>query len=73
MRANYCGLPLDQDHNIDTELVSNVVSDLTHGKAVDINGLSAEHLHVLLPSVFMYYPIKNLSVDVNMLPRTSWF
>jgi len=51
MRANYCGLPLDQDHNIDTELVSNVLSDLAHGKAVDINGLSAEHLYYCHPSL----------------------
>ena len=33
-RANYYGLPLNEDHNIDTELISNVVSDLAHGKAV---------------------------------------
>ena len=51
LRANYCGLPLTQDHSVDTELVSSVVSDLAHGKAVDINGLTAEHLHYCHPSL----------------------
>ena len=51
LHANYSGLPLNENHNIDTELISNVVSDLMHGKAVDINGLSAEHMYYCHPSL----------------------
>ena len=51
LRANYSGLPVNENHNIDTELVSNVVCDLTHEKVVDINGLSAEHLYYCQPSL----------------------
>ena len=50
--ATYSGLPLNENHNIDTELVSNVVSDLTHGKAVVINVLSTEHLYYYHPALW---------------------
>jgi len=33
-RANCCGLPLNENHNNDMELVSTVVSDIVHGKAL---------------------------------------
>jgi len=39
-----CGLPLTNEHAIDTELVSNVIVRLHCGKAPDIVGLTAEHL-----------------------------
>ena len=46
MRATYgySGLPLQERHAIDTELVSTVISRLQHGKAADNDGVSAEHL-----------------------------
>ena len=40
----YCGLPLTNEHAIDTELVSNVIARLHCGKAPAIVGLTAEHL-----------------------------
>ena len=45
-RLNYCGLPLMDSHKIDSELVSNVIANLKRGKAIDIDGLSAEHFTV---------------------------
>jgi len=47
----YYGLPLNDDINFDTDLVSRVILELERGKVTDIVGLSAEHLlfchHVL--------------------------
>ena len=51
MRATYCGFPLTEDHIIDTELVSCVISRLHNGKAPDIAGLSAEHLAYSHPAL----------------------
>ena len=50
-RVDYCGLPITEDHKIDTELVSNILDKLKRGKAVDIDGLSAEHLLFCHPSI----------------------
>ena len=50
-RSNYSGSPLTDSHQFDTELVSNVIANLKQGKAVDIDGLSAEHLQFCHPSV----------------------
>jgi len=41
-------LPLTQKHDIDTELVSNVISRLDRGKAADIAGLTAEHVYLIV-------------------------
>jgi len=51
MRSGYCGLPLTDEHTIDTELVSSVISRLHTGKAPDIAGLTSEHLLYSHPSV----------------------
>ena len=48
-RVNYSGLPITEDHKIDTELVSSVIAKLKHGKAVDMDGLSTEHLFYCHP------------------------
>ena len=46
-RPNYRdGLAVDDSQKIDTELVSNVIANLKRGKAIDIDGLSAEHFTV---------------------------
>ena len=50
-RAAYCGLPLSDEHKIDTELVSNIISRLHRGKAPDVAGLTAEHIIFSHPSV----------------------
>jgi len=44
LRGDYYVLPLSDDVNFDTELVSKVILDLERGKAADNVGLSAEHL-----------------------------
>jgi len=49
--VNYHGLPITSEHAIDTELVSNVIVKLKHGKAKDINDLTAEHLYYSHPSL----------------------
>ena len=38
-------------HKIDTELVSNVIANLKRDKAIDIDGLCAEHLQYSHPSL----------------------
>ena len=50
-RSNYCGLQLMDSHKIDTELVSNVIANLKRGRAIDVDGLSAEHLQYSHPSL----------------------
>jgi len=42
---------LNSEHAIDTELVSNIIVKLKHGKAKDINYLTAEHLYYSHPSL----------------------
>jgi len=49
--VTYHGLPLTEADYVDTELVSSVISNLAHGKALDIDGLSAEHLYYCHPSL----------------------
>ena len=43
LRANYCDLPLNENRNIDSELVSTVVCDIAHGKGLDIQCVSKKH------------------------------
>lgn len=50
-RSVYQGLPLTDVNGIDTELVSSMISELAHGKALDIDGLSTEHLYYCHPSL----------------------
>ena len=51
LRQNYCGLPLRDELNFDTELVSTVIAKLKKGKAADIHGLTSEHLLYCHPSL----------------------
>ena len=77
LRANYSSLPLNENHNIDIELVSNVVCDLTHGKDVDINGLSTKHLCVILSRLFQlmlmcwYVPVGFRHSYIVPIPKSS--
>jgi len=48
-RSTYCGLPITDAHKFDTELVSRVIMSLKQGKALDVDGLSAEHLQICHP------------------------
>ena len=48
----HCGHAVTETHNIDTELVSRIIINLKRGKAMNIDGLTAEHLqycHSVLP------------------------
>ena len=47
-RSNYIGSPLLKEHNIDSELVETIVSDLKRGKAAGIDGITVEHITVIL-------------------------
>jgi len=54
LRARYNGLPLTEAQYFDVELVSKTIANLKRGKAVDIEGISAEHLqfsHPCLPAL----------------------
>jgi len=44
LRSSYCAMPNTESHKFDTELVSKIISDAERGKAVNIDGLTAEHL-----------------------------
>ena len=46
LRATYCGLPATDTNKIDTELVSRTITNLKRGKAMDIDGLTAEHVQL---------------------------
>ena len=49
LRATNCGLPITESYKFDTELVSRNITELKRGKALDIDGLSAEHLQFCHP------------------------
>ena len=69
MRANYSGLPLQERHAIDTELVSSVISRLQRGKAADNDGVSAEHLMYSHPSIcVVLYKLFNLIMQHRYVP-----
>jgi len=47
LQSSNCVMPTIETHKFDTELVSNIISDLKRGKAVDVDGLTVEHLQFL--------------------------
>ena len=49
LRSNYSGYAVLEEQNFDTELVSNIIFKLKHGKAAGTDGLSAEHLQFCHP------------------------
>ena len=54
IRAAYCGAPDRYEYFFDAELVENIISNMSRGKAAGLDGLSAEHLqycHPLLPGI----------------------
>ena len=48
---SYCGLPVKDEHQFDTELVSKIIGKLEHGKAQDIDDLCTEHLYYCHPVI----------------------
>lgn len=54
-RETYSGFPLTDDHTIDTELVSSVISRLQCGKAADMDGLTAEHILYSHPALCVLF------------------
>ena len=58
LRENYVGLPSSDHITFDTELVSKVVLNLHRGKAIDIDGLTSEHIlfsHPVLPLILSHF------------------
>jgi len=51
--AAYCGLPLNDEHEIDTKLVSSVILGLHSRKGPDAAGLTSEHLFHSHPSLLV--------------------
>ena len=67
---NYCGLPLSDAHNCDTELVNKVVANLKRGKAAGIDGLSAEHLIYSYPCLsVLIAKLYQLMITSRYVPR----
>ena len=50
-RRNYCGFPNTDNTYYDTEMVSKTIFDMKQGKAVDVDGLTVEHLQYSHPIV----------------------
>jgi len=48
-RSTDCELPLTHSHRFDKELVSKITGDLKRVKALDVDGLAAEHLQFCRP------------------------
>lgn len=68
-RDNYHGLPFTNHHKFDTELVSSIVNDLKVGKALDIDGLSAEHLQFCHPVLSVILTkLFNLLISCSYVP-----
>ena len=70
LKENYCGLPLSDAHNVDTELVSKVVADLKRSKAAGIDGMSAEHLLYSHPCLsVLIAKLYQLMITCRYVPR----
>ena len=69
MRATYCGLPITESYKFDTELVSRIITELKRGKALDIDGLSAEHLQFCHPVLsVILQKLFNLMILCSFVP-----
>jgi hypothetical protein len=49
MRQDYAGFPVNEENQFDSELTGNIISDLKRGKAMGLDGLTAEHLQYSHP------------------------
>jgi hypothetical protein len=68
-RAIYKGFPIVSTSLIDTDLVSNIIDNSSHGIAVDLDGLVAEHLrncHPLLSCIL--FKLFNLILTCVYIP-----
>jgi len=69
MRRHYWGMSLPDDSSFDVELVSNIISKLKRGKAVDPFGLSAEHLLFCHPVIsVLLSKLFNLMMSTGYIP-----
>ena len=69
LRATYCGLPITESYKFDTELVSRIITELKRGKALDIDGLSAEHLQFCHPVLsVILQKLFNLMILCSFVP-----
>jgi len=69
LRSSYCAMPITESHKFDTELVSNIISDLKRGKAMDVDGLTAEHLQFCHPVVSLILEkLFNLMILCSYVP-----
>ena len=74
LRNKYSGLPLTDNVLFNTELVSDMISKLKHGKAAGIDGLMAEHLmfsHPIVP--VMLSKLFNLMLSTRYVPHNFKF
>ena len=68
-RYNCHGLPITDYHKFDTELVSSIINDLKVGKALDIDGLSAELLQFCHPVLSVILAkLFNLLISCSYVP-----
>ena len=68
-RDSYHGLPISDYYKFDTELVSSIINDLKLGKALDNDGLSAEHLQFCQPVLSVILAkLFNLLISCSYVP-----
>ena len=51
LRDNYCGHPAEYNSTFEAELVGNIISGLTYGKAAGLDYITAEHLQYSHPII----------------------
>ena len=69
LKKTYCGSPLETNSDFDVELVSNVISKLSRGKAPGLDNITAEHLqycHPALPTILT--KLFNLMLKFSHVP-----
>ena len=70
MRDNYCGHPADYKSPFDAEIVGNIISGLTHGKAAGLDYITAEHLKYNHPIIStLLAKLYNLSMRCHYVPH----
>ena len=68
---NYCGLPVKDEHRLDTELVCKIIGKLEHGEAQDIDGLCTENLYYCHPVISIILA-KIFSADYINFVYSDW-
>jgi len=71
MRQDYAGFPANEENQFDAELTGNIISGLKRGKAMGLDGLTAEHLQYSHPILSVILAkLFNLMLLCNHVPES---